>query len=74
MSGPFVPTTDEVRAAYVDGAGFYRDVAGDWFDRWLAQVKADAWDEGYSKGRVDCEIRPYILSAPHNPYRTGDGQ
>lgn len=38
----YVPTTAEVRAAYVDGAGEYRDLAGDWFDRWLAKVRADA--------------------------------
>lgn len=46
-----VPTTDQIREAYLDGnggthprafePGWGRDRAGDRFDRWLAQYEAD---------------------------------
>lgn len=47
MSGMYTPTTDEVRAKFADwyGDNEYRDIPEGWFDRWLAQVKADALRE-----------------------------
>ena len=50
----FTPPTEIVRARYVEFSGGVpegleatRDhVEGGAFDRWLAKVKADAWDEG----------------------------
>jgi NAD/NADP transhydrogenase alpha subunit len=38
------------------------------FDRWLASVKAEAWDEGYSAGRLDGFFnKPY--SEEESPHR-----
>ena len=65
----YTPTTDDIRNTYA----FLR-VEADEFDRWLAahdaEVKAEAWDEGYSAGNntglcggcEDCELWS-------NPYR-----
>lgn len=39
------------------------------FDRWVAEVKAEAWDEGYSKAWVDDCGYPAGLADPVNPYR-----
>lgn len=55
MDNEYTPTTKQVREAW----GYWRhdpgvlpeDVAFAEFDRWLAQVKADAWREGYIDGR-----------------------
>jgi hypothetical protein len=61
----YTPTTGDVRARYVrdHGAHFVSDWAE--FDRWLAEVKAQAWEEGhgafYEAGR----------GCP-NPYRGED--
>lgn len=36
------------------------------FDRWLAQVKAEAWDEGFEGGYFH---GAYLKPRPTNPYR-----
>lgn len=54
----YTPTTEEVRSYYRPSS----DTCGAEFDRWLTQVKADAWDEGWRDGIVV----PYSLG---NPYR-----
>ena len=76
----YTPTTGDVRARYVrdHGAHFVSDWAE--FDRWLAEVKAQAWQEGQlalleymgvplypSKG--DETRNP---KQPLNPYRQGE--
>lgn len=48
--GEYVPGTVRVRQEYINGRRFgeiysKRDFGVE-FDRWLAQVKSDAWDEG----------------------------
>jgi hypothetical protein len=58
----YTPTTERVRwfyAAYDEG---YGDEAE--FDRWLAGVKAEAWDQGgvagYDAGRgIPSAVNPY---------------
>jgi len=64
----YTPTTEEVRKAWADW------VTTDWlateqFDRWLAEVKAQAWEEGYDDGYVDgsCD-----RERADNPYRQGE--
>lgn len=61
----YTPTTGQVRQLYANSM----DPEG--FDRWLAQVKADAWDEGYLAHRQEMN-RATILglktSIP-NPHR-----
>ena len=67
----YTPTTEEVRS-YFRGSSFSR---GEQFDRWLAEVKAQAWEEGSDA---------YILKITghstnggflrlDNPYRQGEG-
>lgn len=56
MSAEMTPTTDDVRIAYIDDAMEYggsRSVAEPEFDRWLKQIKAEAWDEGHETGLAD---------------------
>jgi len=77
----YTPTTDLVRQGYVAGeAEFYgRDYleSEPEFDRWLKQVKAEAWDEGYRTcDRVWAETADIVTSDecrtdPNNPYRRG---
>lgn len=53
----YTPTTKVVRGAYLDSDRWYdgsiRRGADDEFDRWLNQVKADSYLEGYERGRED---------------------
>jgi hypothetical protein len=65
----YTPTTEQVKASVliraIDVAGggehFKINAVAAKFDRWLAGVKADAWDEGLSRG--------LNLSVDPNPYR-----
>lgn len=82
MSDQYTPTTVEVRFAYTDRRDFDSQIglgdgpgdeeAGAEFDRWLASVKAEAWDEGHSAGETDM-FTHYMHGAGHpetpNPYR-----
>lgn len=68
---PYTPTTREIRAGYA-----WRDNEGSKtyeveFDRWLAGVKAEAWEEGYAQGSADSYDSR--LDAD-NPYRPGETQ
>jgi hypothetical protein len=69
----YTPSTEEVRNQY---SGFstsnsnhtgqvYINLAK--FDRWLAEVKAEAWDRGYEAGLTD-----FASSMTTNPYRHGE--
>lgn len=72
------PTTQEVRTSYGAAVTFptmslpERRRA---FDRWLEQVKAEAWDEGFADGvnhdLGDWENAPSIIK---NPYRQEAGE
>ena len=71
----YTPTAQEVRTSYGAAVTFptmslpERRRA---FDRWLEQVKAGAWDEGYTSGRSNTMRRMSDEpKAPltHNPYR-----
>lgn len=65
-------TTDKVRTAY---EGVYKprfsgsEMAGPMFDRWLAQVKAAAFDEGVAAQYAAIEPDGWVRD-PVNPYRT----
>ena len=80
---PYTPDTGKVRTAYIHGVGgttWYKgkaDALLKHFDRWLAEVKAEAWEEGqlalleymgvplyHSKGD-----EPRNPKQPRNPYR-----
>ena len=71
----YTPNVEDLaRAAYCDylaGTSRTRDESATEFDHWLAQVKAEAWGEGWSCGNA------YALETPTrgetapwaNPYR-----
>ncbi len=56
MMTDYTPTTEEVWRAYINweygGAGIE-------FDRWLAEVKAQAWQEGYESVTITTVANPY---------------
>ena len=76
----YTPTTEKVRGAYEGqlikvGNNAYQLLdeahAKAEFDRWLAEVKAQAWEEGYVSGSFDeHEGSPYT----NNPYLRGEEQ
>lgn len=68
----YTPTTEIVRdsfcESYVDHLSWFK---GQEFDRWLAEVRAEAWDCGHDAG-VENTISddPYIKLI--NPFREGE--
>ena len=67
----YTPTTEEVRRGYVSLSKLnlqdpYHAIVSEWFDRWLAEVKAQIWDEAYTEGyrHGTCDVEP-----SDNPYR-----
>lgn len=62
---PYTPTTEEIREL-VQGA------SAEEFDRWVAEVKAEAWEEGYAHGNADAFTEARLDR--DNPYRQGEGQ
>lgn len=81
MTDEYTPTTEEVRGQWASSPVYgYRDpmpVRLAEFDRWLASVRADAWDEG-AKAVVDLlgikmvSVKPgeQFEQRPVNPYRS----
>ena len=59
----YTPTTEEVREL--------APLTEEEFDRWLAEVKAQAWEEGYISGTVDTHRNEVSKG---NPYRQGEEQ
>lgn len=51
----YTPTDLEVKVAFMAAAGHktFRGERHEAYDRWLASVKAEAWDEGYDSGDSD---------------------
>ena len=73
---PYTPTTDEVRGDFVMLNESHHPLLtgldlGNAFDRWLAGVKADAWEEGAMQGHDDNEFGVEVWT---NPYRNGAGR
>lgn len=59
----YIPETNDVRANYVDGTRKLhganmrlQDVYAE-FDRWLTEVKAQAWQDGWHA--KDTDVNPY---------------
>lgn len=82
----YTPSTEEVKTDYLNMQSFVadeKDIDANYralmkFNRWLASVRADAWDEGYAT-RTEYErgiVAAYLddadeyISAPANPYRS----
>lgn len=75
----YTPTTEEVREDFA--FPWDPEQVGDRparvaaFDRWLAQVEAAAWDEGYEAGEQDVESTAeevLIFYRTPNPHREGN--
>lgn len=74
----YTPTTDEMRSMILEFGELiavsrhepeYRDRLITEFDRWLAEVKAEAWDEGFTEGLGDGCSCDGCLKWVSNPYR-----
>lgn len=76
MSGqPYTPDEFNVRMVWgTTGIGPDDDLNAE-FDRFIAKVKAEAWDEGYGAGEL-CGLTAEQPdhACPINPYRNGAGQ
>lgn len=80
---PYTPTTEEVRAAFRKGSRIdWNSRRGRLFDRWLNEVKAQAWEEGCRWGAVEFqtldgklydEDKVQVTDAD-NPYRQEEEQ
>lgn len=74
-NGLYTPTTEEVRESYVlmQKCSAYPNPDAE-FDRWFAEVKAQAWEEGYSTGLIEefdkVTFNPYGYA--QYPYRQGE--
>jgi len=75
----YTPTLDQVRDVYHLGAidaangeeNLDHDEALAMFDRWLQDVKAEAWNEGLSAGlrEANDKARGVVNNPALNPYR-----
>lgn len=67
----YTPTTEVIRHALAfprERLGEPRPIKPEAFDRWLEQVKAEAWEEGHHAGQHnEHEHRPRRVMT--NPYR-----
>ena len=73
----YTPTVGELRQAYVEASGatvaqesYYAEQVAE-FERGIARIKAEAWDEGY-----EAAAKYHSLDTEHgepNPYREGEG-
>ena len=74
----YVPTVGELRQAYVEASGasmaqesYYAEQLAE-FERGLARIKAEAWDEGQVAG-VDNAFARTLTRVRPNPYREESG-
>lgn len=72
----YTPTTDDIqRLVYEYGSSSTVKITWEDFNAWLAQVKAEAWEEGFNAGEGEAYEHEARLqwSMPHtcakNPYR-----
>lgn len=76
----YTPTTEQVRRYWQYGANAWADEVardddtqvdgssiGAEFDRWLSQLLAETWDEGYTARASEDRLSP----GESNPYRVG---
>lgn len=76
----YVPTVGELRQAYVEASGatvaqesYYAEQVAE-FERGIARIKAEAWDEGAQAGSADARaVNPGYPAPTPNPYREETG-
>ena len=62
----YTPTTGEMRDAWIEYKCMSEcEECPKEFDRWLTQVKAEAWQEGYES---------VTIATVANPYRQGEAE
>ena len=73
MTENYTPTESDLRQTYVEASGasmaqesYYAEQVEE-FERGIARIKAEAWDEGYAAGQTDDEFEAT------NPYREEAG-
>ena len=66
----YTPTTEEVSIgwAWYKSGWIHSDEIQPQFDRWLAEVKAQAWEDGFIRG-----VNFFNAGDAPNPYRQGEG-
>ena len=67
----YTPTTEVIRHAAIfprERLGEPRPIKPEAFDRWLEQVKAEAWEEGHHAGQHN-EHEHRAHKKMQNPYR-----
>lgn len=76
---PFTPTPEHIRNAYqlAYAYGYTPDFQGFGdthaeFDRFLASVRAIAWDEGFDDGHYVNDTEDRNCGCRRNPYREGN--
>lgn len=68
----YTPTTDEVREEYAYYLNPQRLAE---FDRWLNEIRAEAWDKGFNAGEKDVfmhEVNGFGTKCVENPYRNSE--
>ena len=80
MSENCTPTESDLRRAYTEAAGatptqesYYAEQVAE-FERGIARIKAEAWDEGAQAGNADARaVNPGYPAPTPNPYREETG-
>lgn len=73
----YTPSTEKIAEAwqYANGVcdccrnGFHKSDY-EAFNRWLAEIKADAWEQGFEAGEMDAHRPIGHQECTPNPYRT----
>ena len=68
----YTPTTGEIRLL-MQSSNIAFEVPPEGFDRWLAEVKAQAWEQGATT-IVATMVMNGSNDLPPNPYRQGEEQ
>ena len=80
MTENYTPTESDLRQAYVEASGasmaqesYYAEQVAE-FERGIARIKAEAWDEGAQAGSADARaVNPGYPAPTPNPYREEAG-
>lgn len=73
------PTTQDVKRAYawgLSGTSRTTQECDDEFDRWLNEIRAEAWDKGFNAGEEDVfmheDLKDWDAECVRNPYRSNE--
>lgn len=64
----YTPTTEDIRAGWEYATAVIGDEGTAQFDRWLAEVRAEAWEEGWrsrNSKRLSFSENPYLQGEEH---------